>query len=117
MPLFKRSGKSIYGCELSKKEQEALDKEIKRQLGEWTDKHMMEIDAMFLWFMHEEFGYGEERLHRLYYGFRPYMYELTERYEMTGTDIPFVCTQKLLDHGIDLKKWDKEVDDIIEKQL
>lgn len=60
MPVFKRSGKSIFGCQLNKKEQEAMEREVRSQLAEWSRKNMMEIDAMFLWFMHEEFGFGME---------------------------------------------------------
>ena len=114
MALFKRRGTSIFGCKLNKKEQAAMNQEIERQLAEWTNNHMLEIDAMFLWFMHEEFGYGPERLRRIFYGFRPSMLELINHYEMDQSDAPFVCTQKLLNYGIDLKVWDKEVDDIVE---
>ena len=76
MPAFKRSGKSIFGCQLNKKEQEAMEREVRSQLAEWSRKNMMEIDAMFLWFMHEEFGFGMERMRRVYFGFRPYMEQL-----------------------------------------
>ena len=113
MPLFKRNGKTIFGGQFNNKEQEALEREIRSQLAEWDRKNMMEIDAMFLWFMHEEFGFGVDRLRRVYFGFRPYMEALAKRYEMKGSDTPFLCTEKLLDYGIDLEKWDKEVDQIV----
>ena len=113
MPLFKRNGKTIFGCQFNQKEQEALEREIRSQLAEWDRKNMMEIDAMFLWFMHEEFGFGMKRLRRVYFGFRPYMEALAKRYEMKGSDTPFLCTEKLLDYGIDLEKWDQEVDQVV----
>ena len=99
MPLFKRNGKTIFGCQFNKKEQEAMEREVRSQLAEWSRKNMMEIDAMFLWFMHEEF--------------RPYMEDLAKRYEMKGSDTPFLCTKKLLDYGVDLEEWDKEVDQMV----
>ena len=113
MPLFKRNGKTIFGCQFNKKEQEAMECEVRSQLAEWSRKNMMEIDAMFLWFMHEEFGFGVERLRRVYFGFRPYMEDLAKRYEMKGSDTPFLCTKKLLDYGVDLEEWDKEVDQMV----
>ena len=113
MPLFKRNGKTIFGCQFNNKEQEAIEREIRSQLAEWDRKNMMEIDAMFLWFMHDGFGFGIDRLRRLYFGFRPYMEALPKRYEMKGSDTPFLCTEKLSDYGIDLEKWDKEVDQMV----
>ena len=117
MPLFKRNGKTIFGCQFNQKEQEALEREVRSQLAEWSRKNMMEIDAMFLWFMHEKFGFGMKRLRRVYFGFRPYMEELAKRYEMKGSDTPFLCTKKLLDYGVDLEQWDKEVDKMVEHRL
>lgn len=114
MPLFKRRGKSIFGCQFNAKEQEAMEREVRSQLAEWSRKNMMEIDAMFLWFMHEEFGFGMERLKRVYYGFRPYMEQLAQRYELKGEDTPFLCTKKLSDYGINLEEWEKEVDRMVE---
>lgn len=114
MAFFKKAGNQIFGCQLNKKEQAALEREIRSQLADWSRQHMTEIDAMFLWFMHEEFGFGPDRLKRVYYGFRPYMEQLAQRYEMKGPDTPFLCTEKLLDYGIDLEKWDKEVDEMVE---
>ena len=114
MPLFKRREKSIFGCQFNAKEQEAMEREVRSQLAEWSRKNRMEIDAMFLWFMHEEFGFGMERLRRVYYGFRPYMERLAQRYEMKGEDTPFLCTKKLLDYGIDLEEWEKVVVRLVE---
>ena len=115
MPLFKRSGKTIFGCQFNQKEQEALEREVRSQLAEWSRKNTMEIDAMFLWFMHEEFGFGMKRLRRVYFGFRPYMEQLAKRYDMKGSDTPFLCTKKLLDEGVDREQWDKEVDQMVEE--
>ena len=115
MPLFKRSGKTIFGCQFKQKEQEALEREVRSQLAEWSRKNMMEIDAMFLWFMHDKFGCGMKRLRRVYFGFRPYMEQLAKRYDMKGSDTPFLCTKKLLDYGVDLEQWDKEVDQMVEE--
>lgn len=115
MPFFKKAGGQIFGCQLNKKEQAALEQEVRSQLAEWSRKNTTEIDAMFLWFMHEEFGFGLKRLRRVYYGFRPYMEELAKRYEMKGSDTPFLCTEKLLKYGVNLDDWEKEVDQMVEE--
>lgn len=111
MAFFKKSGSRIFGCDLNKKEQAAMEQEIKRQLAEWDRKNTMEIDAMFLWFMHEEFGFGPGRLRRIYFKFAPYMRQLVRKYEMNSPDTPFLCTEKLRDYGIDLNDWEKELEE------
>lgn len=114
MPFFKKAGGQIFGCELNKKEQAALEREVRAQLADWSRRNTTEIDAMFLWFLHKEFGFGMKRLRRVYFGFRPYMEQLTKRYEMKTSDSPFLCTENLLTYGINLNVWEKEADQMVE---
>ena len=43
--------------------------EIEKQLAEHTENHRMEIDAMVLWVLHAQLGWGETRLRRFYDNF------------------------------------------------
>lgn len=43
---------------MSAAEKKAMDLEIQRQLAEYDQKHLVEIDAMILWVLHERFGFG-----------------------------------------------------------
>jgi len=52
MPFFKKAGGQIFGCQLNKKEQAALEKEALAELAALDVKNTREIDAMILWFMH-----------------------------------------------------------------
>lgn len=45
MPFFKKAGGKIFGCQFNRKEQEAMEHEVRSQLAEWSRKNMMEIDA------------------------------------------------------------------------
>lgn len=110
--LIKKAGGKVIGAHLTAAEKKAMNLEIQRQLGDYTRKHAIEIDAMFLWFLHEEFGFGLKRLKQVFTGFHPRITELCDRYEMhdEGDDI-WLCTQKLKDMGIDLDEWLKEVGD------
>ena len=107
--FFKKSGSQVFGVELSKAEKKALDREIRNQLAEYTRKNANEVDAMFLWYLHQEFGFGPERLKRVHHGFMPLIEELCRRYEMNdeGDDI-WLCTKLLKDYGIDIEEWNKE---------
>lgn len=110
--IIKKAGGKVYGAELTAAERKAMNMEIQRQLGDHTRKHAIEIDALFLWFLHEEFGFGLKRLMRVYTKFRPRLEDLCERYEMCeeGDDI-WLCTRMLKEYGMDLEQLSKEVGD------
>lgn len=104
----KKSGKKIFGAYLTADEKKAMDIEIKRQLAEFDKKHEMEIDALILWTLHEEFGFGEKRLKQFFDVFGKAIDELVKRYEFDDSDKIWICTEKLKDYGVDLDVWAKE---------
>lgn len=108
--IIKKSGGVILGAELSNAEKKAMRIEIQKQIAEHTRKHALEIDAMFLWYMMEEFKFGPARLKKIFTEFSPRLYDLCARYEMfdKGDDV-WLCTQKLKEHGVDLEEWIREV--------
>ena len=83
--------RAAYRPRLSAGERQAMDMEIKRQCAEYDKRNATEIDAMVLWILHEEFGFGPERL---------------RRYEMN--DEAWLCTRKLKEYGVDVEEWSKE---------
>lgn len=83
----------------------AMDREIRRQLAEYNEKNDTEIDSMVLYILHNEFGFGEKRLKRFHDSFIEELKNLQERYLMEDADIPWLCTRKLKDAGIDISKW------------
>ena len=72
---------------MSAAEKKAMDLEIQRQLAEYDRKHLVEIDAMILWVLHERFGFGPKRLRQYYDNFRACTNELVERYQMDAGEI------------------------------
>lgn len=106
----KKAGGKVFGATLSAAERKAMNLEIERQLAEYTRNHAREIDALFLWHLHEECGFGIKRLKQVFLGFAPRIDELCNRYEMhdEGDDI-WLCTKKLKEIGVDLEEWEKEV--------
>lgn len=85
-----------------------MNQEIRNQLAEYDRKNELEIDAMVLWVLHEEFGFGPKRLRQFYDAFSSTMDILVERYVMDNSDQPWLCTYKLKEIGIDLEEWRKE---------
>lgn len=106
--VVKKSGGKIFGAVLTKTEQKAMEMEISRQVAEFDRQNMLAIDAVVLWELHEEFGFGVDRLRRFYQGFNRRFHELIDHYEMGSEDGPYICIEKLKDIGVDLEAWDKE---------
>ena len=105
---LKKHGKKVYGAQLSKAEQKAMDMEVRRQLAEYDRKHADELNAMILWHLHEEFGFGAKRLKHFYDTFAVRLDELIKYYEMTESDVEWLCTYKLKQYGINIEDWKKK---------
>ena len=104
----KKSGKYIYGADLSAAEKKAMDIEIRRQLSEYTKKHEQELAAVVLWELHVQLGFGNDRLKKFYDNFIPALDDLIKRYEMENGDEAWLCTQKLKDYGFDISKMEED---------
>ena len=63
-----------------------------------------------LWVLHEQFGFGAQRLRTYYDAFHDRIKELVSRYEMEDQDDIWLCTQMLKRIGVDIEAWHKESD-------
>lgn len=110
MRVRKSMGKVI-GADLNKTEQRALNMEIRKELAEWDMKNLREIDAIFLWELHTQLGFGVDRLKKFFMGFSNGVRELAERYEMDDTDDDriWICQKKLEELGVDMDAWWSEI--------
>ena len=106
--IVKKSGKKVFGANLSVAEKKALQLEIERQIAEQRERLEKEIEIVTLYALHEEFGFGKVRLHRFYKSFAKTFNDLIKRYEMDQTDGIWLCEKMLSDHGVDLNKWRDE---------
>lgn len=107
MRVKKASGR-IFGADLTAAERKAMNLEIQRQIAEYDLKHELEIEALILWTLHDQFGFGPKRLRRFYDGFNPALKALVGRYELENTDDIWLCTHKLKEIGVDLEDWGKK---------
>ena len=105
---IKKSGGKIFGARLSNAEQKAIEMEMRRQYAEWDRKHAQEIDAIVLWQLHTQLGFGPVRLKKFFEGFRPAANELIERYELDSADQVWLQTEQLKEIGVDLNQWYEE---------
>lgn len=106
--IFKKSGKTIFGVDLTAAETKAIDREIEKRLAAHTRKHNIEFAAMVLYELRDQLDFGEKRLRRFYDNFDTRLDELMDAYEMGEEDLYWLCTKKLMDAGIDVAKWHDE---------
>lgn len=105
----KKIGGKVYGASFTAAERKALDIEIMKQLAEYTRKHALELDAVFLLWLHEELGFGTKRLKKAFMSLARPVEAMCDKYEMHNeSDALWLCTQRLKEIGIDLEQWDKE---------
>lgn len=103
--VVKKVGGKVYGAVLTAAEKKAMNIEIEKQLAEYTRKHEVELNAMILYVLHEQLGFGEQRLRRFFDRFSVEIDALVRYYEMDDEDAEWLCTRKLLDMGIDVAAW------------
>ena len=104
---IKKSGGKIFGAELTAAEKKAMDVEIRRELDEYNRQNINEIDAMILWHLHEDFGFGKKRLLRFYKTFSERIKELSEKYLAEETRMPWMYQYRLKNYGIDIEELNK----------
>lgn len=106
--IVKKTRGKVYGAVMSASEKKAMDIEIQKQLADYDRKHALEMDALILWVLSEEFGFGEKRLTRYYRRFGPAIDALVKRYELEDSDKIWLCTHMLKRKGIDIEKMRRE---------
>ena len=106
--IVKKAGGKVIGGQLTVAEKKALRIELLKEQAEINRQNWTEIDAIFLWWLHEKLGFGPKRLKEFYQDFGPAFRELNERYEMGEEESPWLCTHKLKEIGVNLEEWAKE---------
>ena len=91
---------------LNSQSKDAMKKEINRQILIQQDKFLNCIDAMVLWTLRVELGFGKERLERFYKAVCLNYREMCSFFAMNDT---YPAEYKLREIGVDLDKLRKEV--------
>ena len=104
---FKKFQGQIFGVELSKKEQRALDEEIDRQSIEKYNELVDDVDYMIMRILHNEFGFGPTRLKRFHDAFIVDNEALVKHYEMPDAGA-YIARKEMDAIGCNIEKWNKE---------
>ena len=89
---------------LPNKTRKAINDEINRQTGENVRKLSHNIQALVLWSLRKQLGWGKKRLLRFQKNFMPLIQELQDYYQLANAnETEFVCLRKLKEEvGIDV---------------
>ena len=100
--------KALVQRKLSNREMQALNGSIREQIGQNIGKLKGNIEAIVLWQLHEQYGFGAKRLEAFLEGFQPALQELMSFYGVEGAeDVELVCIHNLKSIGFDTEKLGK----------
>lgn len=93
---------------MTKQQLKACQGEINKQIAQAMRGLSRGLYSVILCVLHEQSGWGKERLSRFAQELVPRMMDLTERYELPEDALTWLCEEKVRALGVDL-------DDIVEK--
>ena len=105
---FKKALGKIFGVEFNKAEKRALYKAIGEQIVEMDRQMELDRDSSILWMLHEQFGFGHDRLFKAWKLMYADNKKLQAHYEMGPEDGGWLCRRKLKEYGVDLERWYKD---------
>lgn len=96
---------------LTNREMRALKDEINRQTAENVQKLSQDLQALILWQLREQLGFGKKRLLRFQKAFIPAIKELQEYYMIrSAEETDYICRYKLKQElGIDVAELDEMI--------
>ena len=106
--FFKKAAGQIFGITFNKAEQKAIDKAIGEQCAEMDRRMELDRDSSILWMLHEQFGFGHDRLFKAWKLMYADSKKLQARYEMGPEDGGWLCRQKLKEYGVDVERWHRD---------
>ena len=103
-----KSGGKVIGANLTNAQKKAMDIELRKAMAECDRENTMAIDAIVLWELHDQLGFGAKRLRDFYDRLGPNLDELIRHYELGEGDQAWICIHKLKEIGVDLEAWEAE---------
>lgn len=98
----------VYGANLTRKEQEAMDIEIRKQIAEQAKNYENDFDACVLYQIHAQYGKQAKALRKFYDQWKVVHKQLLEHYELDKPDAPWLFAEKLKEIGVDVAEWNEE---------
>ena len=98
----KRNKRGHMKVHMSPEEKRAIEKEIEDQFADFVADHLLEIEALMLYQLRKQLGFGKKRLKRFYDGCHPTIYDLFVQTTLNPNKDTF--TKALKDYGFDIRQ-------------
>lgn len=86
----------------------ALKQMVETEFNELLEKYNRQANLQYLYVLHFTFGFGQKRLQQAADALWEMQRDFDCRYELPEDDTPWLCEQKLIESGIDVKALLKE---------
>lgn len=101
--------KALVNYKMSKVEKETLQREINRQILDHEVDCQNNIDAMVLYTLAQEFGFGKVRLRRFYDSLVKGHNNIKDYYQFNNREVCELYKSRLKKIGVDIVKWNEEL--------
>ena len=107
-PIYSMKPSDIKNAALNGVGKQAMIQEIRQQCLAADREITLDMDTIYLWTLHNKYGWGLKRLKRFYMEVFEEHLKMRERYEM---DDVYPQRQRLKEKGIDIESWYDELFD------
>ena len=104
---FKKYKGQIFDVELSPKEQKVMNEKINEQIIASHRQFTDDFDYMILWILHQHFGFGPQRLRKVYDLVIQENEALIKHYEMSDAGV-YIARRDMNAIGCNVEEWNKE---------
>lgn len=94
----------IHKNEPNSAQRRALKQEVAKEFNKLLERYNRDASMQILWVLHSEFGFGQQRLQKFADKLAEMQIKMEYTYELPEDDTPWLCEQKLIESGIDVKK-------------
>lgn len=85
-------------------QRKALKSECVKEFNELLSRYNHQVAAQILYILRFDYGFGQERLEKFADKLKQMQIDLEDKYEMGEDCTWWLCEQKLIESGIDLKE-------------
>lgn len=106
---FIKSCGQIIRVALNAKERKAFHEMLSEEIRKASADHEKEEMAVVAWVLNRRLGWMENGITNFLKDYYPMLRELNTHYEVDATDVPWLCSEKLKENGIDFEKIYTEI--------
>lgn len=85
-------------------------REVNQELTKATDRFFYDEVTVILWVLHQQFGFGKERLKKFYVNYNKENQKLRDHYAASDQDLHYITSHLLEKIGVSVEEFEAAVD-------